>query len=106
ISRVLTGDFSNSGKDQVCVILDDNSLSCYGLSTDGTDLWWWFTQGNFLGSNEDAIVGDFDGDSKDDVLVYPRAGGAYRMYSVKGSAFFAATLSFAPGNIGTAAAGL
>jgi hypothetical protein len=99
ITRVLTGDFSNSGKDAVCPILDDGSISCYGLSPDGKELWWWFTQGNFLGSNEDAIVGDFDGDSRDDVLVYPRSGGSFRMYSVKGSAFFDPTPKFTPGNL-------
>lgn len=107
IVSVLTGDFNNSGQDAVCPILDDGSISCYGLSPDGTDLWWWFTQGSFLGSNEDAIVGDFDGDSRDDVLVYPRSGGAYRLYSVKGSAFFNPTPNFAQGNLsGVAVSGM
>ena len=107
ITRILTGDFSNSGRDEVCPILSDGSLSCYGLSPDGTDFWWWFTQGNMIGANEDSIVGDFDGDSRDDVLVYPRGGGAFRMYSVKGSAFFGPTPSFDQGNLsGVAVAGM
>ena len=58
------------------------------------------------GDNEDSIVGDFDGDGRDDILVYPRAGGAYRMYSVKGGAFFNPTPAFASGNLGTASSGL
>ncbi|MFE8596461.1 FG-GAP-like repeat-containing protein [Archangium violaceum] len=106
IKRVLLGDFSGSGSDQTCTITDDNALACYGTSTDRRELWWWFTQGSILGDNEDAIVADFDNDGRDDVLVYPRGGGAYRMYSVKGSYFFNPTPSFLTGNLGTAASGL
>lgn len=106
IKRVLTGDFGGSGYDQTCVILDNNALKCYGISTDRKALWWWFTQGSVISDSEDAIVGDFDADGRDDILVYPRSGGAYRMYSVKGGAFFNATPSFAPGNLNTAVAGL
>lgn len=103
ITRILTGDFNNGGYDAVCPILTDGSLSCYGLSPDSTDLWWWFTQPNMVGANEDSIVADFDGDGRDDVLVYPRGAGQYRMYSVKGSAFFAPMPSFDPGNLSAVA---
>jgi hypothetical protein len=106
ITRVITGDFSGVGFDQVCVVLDNSALKCFGISTDHKVLWWWFTQGTVVGTNEDAIVADFDGDGKDDLLVYPRAGGAYRMYSVKTGAFFNPMPAFAPGNLGTAPAGL
>ncbi|WP_437679000.1 FG-GAP-like repeat-containing protein [Sorangium sp. So ce131] len=99
ITRVLTGDFHGDRYDQTCLILDDGSLECYGISTDRRELWWWFTQGSFVGSNEDAIVGDFDGDRRDDILVYNRSGGAYRMYSVKGDHFFASTPLFHQGNL-------
>ncbi len=106
IKRVLTGDFHGDHYSQTCLITDDNMLACYGISTDRHELWWWFSQYTFLNDNEDAIVADYDGDGRDDILVYPRAGGAYRMYSIKGDYFFAATPSFNPGNLGTAAAGL
>lgn len=106
IKRVLTGDFGGGNFDQVCLITDDNALACYGISTDRKELWWWFTQGSMIGDNEDSIVGDFNGDGRDDILVYPRSGGAYRMYSITGSYFFVSTPAFAPGNLGTATAGL
>ena len=106
IKRVLTGDFHGDGHDTVCTILDNNALKCYGVSPDHKALWWWFTQGSFINDSEDSIVADFDGDGRDDILIYPRAGGAYRMYSLKGDAFFNATPAFAAGNLGTAAAGL
>jgi hypothetical protein len=106
IKRVLVGDFHGDHYSQTCAITDDNMLSCYGISTDKHDLWWWFSQGSFIGDNEDVITGDFDGDGRDDILVYPRAGGTYRMYSIKGSYFFGATPSFAPGNLNAATAGL
>lgn len=106
IKRVLTGDFHGDGYDQTCLIQDDNALVCFGISTDRSELWWWFTQGSFVGDNEDFIVGDYTGDGRDDVLVYPRAGGAWRMYSLTGDYFFGATSAFAAGNLGTATAGL
>jgi len=74
VSHVLVGDFTTSGrehgKDQVCLIFADTSLQCYAISDDGTDLWWWFTQPSFIGADERAIVGDFDGNGADDILVY------------------------------------
>jgi len=107
IVHVLTGDFNNAGGDSVCPVLDDGSMACYGLNPDKNDLWWWFTQEAIVGANEDAIVGDFDGDARDDVLVYPRTGGAYRLYSIKSDAFFDPTPAFDQGNLaGVAIAGM
>ncbi len=106
VQRVLTGDFHGDGYDQTCAITDDGLLACFGISTGRDALWWWFTQGNFIGANEDAVVADFDGDGRDDVLVYPRGGGAYRLYSLKGDHFFAASTTFHAGNLGVATAGL
>lgn len=99
IKRVLTGDFHGDLYDQTCVVTDDDALVCYGISTDRTELWWWFTQGTIVSDSEDAIVADFDGDGRDDVLVYPRNGGAFRLYSVKGDFFFEATPAFDQGNL-------
>lgn len=107
IKRVITGDFHGDGYDQTCVIQDDNALVCFGISTNRRELWWWFTQGSFIGDSEASIVGDFDGDGRDDILVYPQGGGAYRMYSIKGDFFFGATPSFAQGNLsGVTGAGM
>ncbi|HRC57718.1 MAG TPA: FG-GAP-like repeat-containing protein, partial [Kofleriaceae bacterium] len=91
--------------DQTCVVQDDNALVCFGIGADRKELWWWFTQGAFLSDSEDFIIGDYTGDGRDDVLVYPRAGGAWRMYSLTGDYFFGVTPGFAPGNLGTAVAG-
>jgi hypothetical protein len=99
IKRVLTGDFHGDRYDQVCVITDNNMLRGYGISNNRQELWWWFTQGSFVKDNEDTIVGDFDGDGRDDVLVYPHVGGPFRMYSVKGSFFFNPTPKFKQGDL-------
>lgn len=105
LKRVLTGDFLGDNYDQTCVITDDNNLSCYGISTDRQELWWGFTQGSFIDDNEDTIVGDFDGDGRDDVLVYPRMGGAFRMYSVR-EGYFSTTPGFNQGNLAGTGAGM
>ena len=99
IKRVLTGDFYGLGYDQVCIITDDNELACFGTSPDRRELWWAFTQGTFFSDNEDTIIGDFDGDGRDDILVYVRSGGPFRMYSLKGDFFFNPTPSFNQGNL-------
>lgn len=99
IVRVLTGAFGAGSKEQVCLVLDDNTMPCYGLSTDGKALWWWFTQGSLLASDEEAIVGDYNGDGQDDVLVYRPSTGALRMLTRNSSGFFAAMPHFDPGNL-------
>jgi hypothetical protein len=99
IQRLITGDFNGDGYDNVCSINDQNALQCFGISTDRTALWWWFTQGSFVGSNEDSIVGDFNGDGKDDVLVYNRGNGQLRMYTRLASGFFGLMPQFSLGNL-------
>jgi hypothetical protein len=85
ILHIITGDFTTGGREhgreQICVILDDGSFQAYAISDDGQSLWWWFTQPNFIAAGEHAIVGDFDGDGADDILVYKRSTGTLHMYS-------------------------
>lgn len=89
IKKVVLGDFTTEGRehgrDQVCVVLDDNSFRCYSSSNDHRELWGWFRQKNFINDNEDVIVGDFDGDGADDMLLYTAKTGAIRMYTRYGN---------------------
>ena len=102
IKRLILGDFQGNGYDQTCLISVDNVLTCFGTSPDRTELWWWFTQGAFASDDDDLVVSDYDGDGRDDVLVYSRAGQPFRMYSVKGDFFFEPTPAFAQGNLESA----
>jgi hypothetical protein len=102
VKRVITGDFYNVGSDHVCPIMSNGLTACYGISNDRTALWWSFNQGTFIADNEEFIVGDFNGDHKDDILVYPTGGGAYRMYTLGSNGFFGAMPTFNQGNLNSA----
>src|SRR5262245_41677489 len=40
IGRIFTGDFQHSGTDQICAIHTNGLLTCWGVSTDRTTMWW------------------------------------------------------------------
>src|SRR5262245_9735678 len=69
IVKVITGDFvapgaRERGKDQVCIVLRSGIMSCYAISDDKKSMWWWFWQWSIVGPDEDALVGDFNGDGR------------------------------------------
>jgi hypothetical protein len=103
VRRLIIGDFTNYGREygreQIGAILSDGSLQVFAISDDLKSLWWWFTQPNFVGDDEQAIVGDFDGDGADDLLVYKPATGGIRLYSRMETGFFAPMPNFSLGNL-------
>ncbi len=99
ISRLITGEFNDNGRPDVCAVQTDGGMRCYEISPDGTELWWWFSQGSIIANDEDAIVADFDGDGRDEVLVYSRTGDDYRMLEVSGGFFFEEKQAFNQGNL-------
>lgn len=85
VSRVIAGQFCITGemcagRESACAILSDNSFRCFA-SPDGVGLRQWARQANFIAATEQAIVGDFNGDGRDDILVYVPATGAFRLYA-------------------------
>jgi len=99
VVKVFTGQFSGPGRDQLCAVFQDGALACYVLSPDNTSMWWWFTQGTFVGSGEEAMVGDFNGDGQDDVMVYRAGDGNLRLYELDPSGFFFNEVPFSLGNL-------
>ncbi|MGB1012728.1 MAG: hypothetical protein ACPG4T_01240 [Nannocystaceae bacterium] len=91
--RLVVGDFKKKGRDYICGIMSNHSLMCYGASTDRRKLWWSHTQPNFIAADEHAIVGDFDGNGKDDILVYRASSGSMRFYRHNGSSFVSMNIS-------------
>ncbi len=106
ISRLIIGDFTNQGRehgrDQVCVVLADGSLQALAISDDLQELWWWFTQGSIVNEGESVIVGDFDGDGADDILIHNPKSGELRMYSRMQTGYFDPMPGFVLGNLSTA----
>ncbi len=108
IVRLIIGDFTTQGREhgreQVCVILGDGNLYGYAISDDLQELWWGFTQPSFVTEDAHVIVGDFDGDGADDLLVHNQTSGALRMYGRMTTNFNTpfAMKNFSQGDLGTA----
>lgn len=87
VERLILGDFTTSGRekgrDQVCAVLHNKTLRCYSSSDDNRTLWWWFVQSNFIGKSEQIIVGDYDGNGADDLLLYNSKTGGMRFWTMR-----------------------
>lgn len=85
ITRLVLGDFTTNGRehgrDQICAVTKAKTLMCYASSDDNRELWWWWTQPNFIEDSEEVIVGDFDGNGADDLLLYKSATGSMRFFT-------------------------
>jgi hypothetical protein len=100
VKRLITGNFAvGERKEQVLAILEDGSLQAFGLSPDQTVLWWWMTMATFISHDEHYIVGDYDGDGTDEILVFNPGSGTVRMYQVGSSGFFEEMTNFQVGNL-------
>lgn len=100
VQRLVLGNFNvGDQREQVGAILSDGSIQFFGLSPDRTVLWWWMTMPSFIGNNEHYIVGDYDGDGADEILVFNPANGTVRMYQIGSSGFFEQMANFQPGNL-------
>lgn len=100
ISRLIVGRFdSHATKDSICAVLDSGLLQCFNASTRNDTLWWWFSQGNFIKASEEIIVADYDGNGRDDLMLYDRNSGQLRFYTIPGAAGFQAMPSFSLGNL-------
>lgn len=103
IKRLVIGDFVKNGREhgkkQVCAILSDGTLQAFAISDDLKSLWWWFTQPNFIQDTEDFVVGDFDGDKAEEILVHTPSTGKIRFYKINGTAVFSDFNKYSLGNL-------
>lgn len=100
VVRVFTGNFQLSieqdyGPDQVCVTTESDLLNCY-MSKNGGPLTLMWSQKNPIDQAEDIIVGDFDGNGADDLLLYNWSTGTFRMLTRTNTAGTTASTSFGP----------
>jgi hypothetical protein len=103
VTRLIIGDFVNNGrehkKDQICAILSDGSFHAFAISDDLKSLWWWFSQPNFIADDEEYMVGDFDGNGADEILVYKPSMGTLRMLCKNENGVFGEMSNFTLGNL-------
>ncbi len=103
VKRLIIGDFVTSGrekgKDQIFAILENGSIMGYAISNDLTEMWWWFTMPNFIANTEHFVVGDFDGDGADEILVYRPATGKIKIYEKKVNGVIGEMTNYSLGNM-------
>ncbi len=103
VKRLIIGDFvvngREKGKDQIFAILEDGSIRGYAISNDLTEMWWWFTQPNFIKNSEHYLVGDFDGDGADEIMVYNRSRGTIKLYKKEVNGVLKRMTGYSLGNL-------
>ncbi|HEV7671443.1 MAG TPA: hypothetical protein VGS22_23230 [Thermoanaerobaculia bacterium] len=101
ISRLIVGRFglTSVAVDQLCMEFADGNFECYASLNGGKGLTRVFSQKKFSASGEELIVGNFDGDSMDDILLYKPSTGVLRMFTRATTGVFEAMRGFALGNL-------
>jgi len=110
VVKVFAGNFqlkteANHGVDQLCVTTTTGLLNCYMSNGNGRLTLIW-SQKSFIEPGEDIIVGDYDGNGADDLLLYNSSAGTFRMAtrttgSTSSSPAFFIMADFAPGDLGS-----
>lgn len=103
IGRLVIGDFYGAGWDQLCALTASNTY-CFGADPSRShELRLWFRMGSApIAADEDVIVGNYDPDAADELFIYNKSTGAYRMLEygvVNGDQVLASKTNFTPGNL-------
>jgi len=107
ISRLVIGNFTDvagvaAAREEICAILSDNWLTCWTLGTNDSRLTWLSGTWSPIATDEEIIVGDYDGDGHDDLFVYKPSTGAMRLYVMDAATHtFVTMANYSLGNLGT-----
>jgi hypothetical protein len=103
VKRLMIGDYVTSGrekgKDQIFAILEDGSIQGWAISDDQKEMWWWFTQPSFIKDTDHFIVGDFDGDGADEIMVYEPSTGNIQLYKFQSNGLLGEMSGYTLGNL-------
>lgn len=104
VKRIIIGDFVNSGRErgkkQIAAILSDGTTQAFAISDDKRSLWWWFTQGSFIGDGELFTVANFDSDVAEEILVHNPTTGQIRFFKYGANGSINQMTNFEIGNLG------
>ena len=105
VNKLFTGHFLFTGQESVCVYTNTGRVQCF-LMPSGSHSEYWYADQPATGSwAREILVGDFDGDGYDEVLLYDRHTAAIEMWKCNASTRqFAPVREFAAGNFGADAA--
>ena len=111
VTQMFTGHFldqkrlpwATPGRDQesVCIYTNTGHVQCFVINLDTASPYWYSDQATGSFMNQDILVGDFDGDGLDELLLYNRWTAAVELWKYNTSiGQFAPVSNFAPGNFG------
>jgi hypothetical protein len=101
VSKLFTGRFVYPGQESVCTVLNTGRVQCFLVFAGSTSADLYADQvGTSSWFGREILVGDFDGDGLDEVLLYDRWTAATELWkSNTSTGQFAPATNFAPGHV-------
>ncbi len=108
VFKLFTGHFLYPGEDSACIYTNTGHVKCFYLPAGSSSPYWYSDQASSTLAalmNREVLVGDFDGDGLDEILLYDRWSAAIDLWKYNSTdRQFEAVPTFAPGNFGEDAA--
>ena len=110
VFKLFTGHFLYPNQDSACIYTNSGHVKCFYVAAGTASPYWYSDQASSALDalmNREVLVGDFDGDGLDEILLYDRWSAAIDLWKYNPTTgHFEAVPNFAPGNFGDDAAAI